>query len=111
LETPTVIDRKHKRSAPAAGLAEKAAEAARLLEALANPRRLATLCRLAQGERTVSDLAAAEGLSLSALSQHLARLRDDGLVTTRREGQTIHYRLADARVRKIIEVLHREFCT
>ena len=103
-------DRKRKRTAPSAELAEKAAEAARLLAALANPRRLATLCRLAEGERTVGDLAAAEGLSLSALSQHLAPLREDGLVTTRRDGQTIHYRLADPRVRKIIEFLHREFC-
>ncbi|MGE5537602.1 MAG: ArsR/SmtB family transcription factor [Gemmatimonas sp.] len=99
------------RATRSAALADKAAEAARLLEALANPRRLATLCRLAQGERTVGELAAAEGLSLSALSQHLGKLREEGLVTTRREGQTIHYRLADPRVRKIIEVLHREFCS
>jgi ArsR family transcriptional regulator len=91
-------------------LAERAEEAARLLEALANPRRLATLCRLVEREHTVGELAAAESLSLSALSQHLARLREEGLVKSRRDGQTIHYRIADPRVHKIIAVLHREFC-
>lgn len=91
-------------------LAENADRAARFLQAVANPRRLATLCRLVSGERTVSALAADEKLSLSALSQHLARLRQDGLVATRREGQTIHYRLADQRVRSLIELLHHEFC-
>lgn len=95
---------------PAVDLAENADRAARFLQALANPRRLATLCRLVEGERTVSELAADEKLSLSALSQHLARLRDDGLVATRRNGQTIHYRLADRRVRAVIELLHKEFC-
>jgi DNA-binding transcriptional ArsR family regulator len=94
-----------------AALAENAGRAAQFLQALANPRRLATLCRLAAGERTVGDLAAEENLSLSALSQHLARLRADGLVATRRDGQTVHYRLADRRVRAVIALLHREFCS
>lgn len=92
-------------------LAGNADRAAQFLQAVANPRRLATLCRLVEGERTVSELAADENLSLSALSQHLARLRQDGLVATRREAQTIHYRLADRRVRALIELLHSEFCS
>lgn len=98
-------------TAPTPGaLADNAGRAAQFLQAVANPRRLATLCRLVGKERTVSELAAEENLSLSALSQHLARLRQDGLVATRRDRQTIYYRLADRRVRALIELLHREFC-
>jgi ArsR family transcriptional regulator len=85
-----------------------AAEAARLLKALANERRLLILCQLADGERSVGMLDV--GLSQSALSQHLARLREDGLVTTRREAQTIHYRIADENVLRIIKTLADIYC-
>jgi ArsR family transcriptional regulator len=92
-------------------LAENAALAARLLRALANERRLLLLCDLvAAGEKSVNDLAGTVGLSQSALSQHLALLRDEGLVATRRVGTTIYYRLADPKAEAVLQVLHRVFC-
>jgi len=95
----------------AARLAENAALAARLLRALANERRLLVLCDLvAAGEKSVSDLAANVGLSQSALSQHLALLRDEGLVATRRAGTVIYYRLADPKAEAVLQTLHRLFC-
>jgi DNA-binding transcriptional ArsR family regulator len=72
-------------------LAPKAAEAETFLKALANRQRLMILCELHKGERSVTAIQNAIGLSQSALSQHLARLRDDNLVTTRRESQSIFY--------------------
>ncbi|WP_341704500.1 metalloregulator ArsR/SmtB family transcription factor [Ferrovibrio sp.] len=87
-----------------------AAEASRFLRILANEKRLLTLCRLMEGESSVGRLADLVGLSQSALSQHLNRLRQDGLVETRREGQTIHYRLADRRVATLIALLYEQFC-
>ncbi|MBX9752503.1 MAG: metalloregulator ArsR/SmtB family transcription factor [Roseococcus sp.] len=95
---------------PLAGMAEKAEEAARLLASLAHGKRLMALCHMLQGERSVGQLAALVGLSPTALSQHLARLRDLGLVETRREGQTIFYRLASPEVRAILETLYRLYC-
>jgi DNA-binding transcriptional ArsR family regulator len=95
----------------AARLAENVTQAARLLRALANERRLLLLCDLvAAGERSVNDLAGTVGLSQSALSQHLALLRDEGLVATRRVGTTIYYRLADPKAEAVLKVLHRVFC-
>ncbi|MFN7056649.1 ArsR/SmtB family transcription factor [Hyphomonas sp.] len=90
--------------------AEKAAEAARFLRALSNEQRLMILCRLSGGEMKVSALLAGTDLSQSALSQHLAVLRADGLVATRREGQAIHYRIAEPAVLKLIEALAEIFC-
>jgi DNA-binding transcriptional ArsR family regulator len=87
-------------------------EAARLLKLLANEKRLVILCFLAtRGEMPVGALVEALGLSQSALSQHLARLRRDGLVLFRRESQTLHYRLADPRVVRVLGVLEEIFCT
>lgn len=87
-----------------------AGEAAAFLRALAHEARLGVLCELVSGERTAGDLVAASGLSQSALSQHLAKLREEGLVATRREGQTIHYRLSDPRAVAIVGALHDMFC-
>lgn len=88
-----------------------AAEVAGLLGALANERRLMILCKLVEwGEANVGTLAEAVGLSQSALSQHLARMRDEGIVTYRREGQTLWYRIADPRAEQIFATLHRLFC-
>ena len=84
--------------------------AARLLKALANPNRLLILCTLSGGELSVGDLNRRVDLSQSALSQHLAVLRTDGLVATRREAQTIHYSLEAGPAVEIIRLLHREFC-
>lgn len=91
-------------------LQSNAAEAADLMKVLSNSHRLLILCELNGGERSVSGLEAVVGLSQSALSQHLAKLRENGIVKTRREAQTIYYALADERVVHIIAVLHDVFC-
>lgn len=86
-------------------------EAEELLKALANRHRLLILCELHNGERSVSALEAVVPLSQSALSQHLAKLREGGFVATRREAQTIYYSLSDSRVARLIGVLHELFCS
>lgn len=91
-------------------MAEKAEEAARMLATLANAKRLMALCHLLQGEVSVNQLATMIDLSPTALSQHLARMRDLRLVDTRREGQTIYYRLASPEVAAILETLYRIYC-
>lgn len=94
-----------------AELQEKVAEVSALLRLIANEKRLLVLCRLAtDGETSVGALAEAVGLSQSALSQHLARLRADGLVATRREAQILHYRIADPRTERLLEALYRIYC-
>ena len=92
------------------GMRAHAADASRLLKALANEKRLMLLCLLAEGERSVGELNARLELSQSALSQHLAVLRDDGLVTTRREAQSIYYGLAQGPAQRIINTLHDIYC-
>ena len=92
-------------------LQDKAADAARLLRLLANEKRLLILCLLlARGEMDVTSLSAAVELSQSALSQHLAKLREDGLVAFRRESQTLYYRLEDPRVARLLATLKDIFC-
>ena len=92
-------------------LMERAAgRAAGLMRALANEHRLLILCQLAAGERGVGELVAAIGLSQSAVSQHLARLRAEGLVKTRREGQAIFYSLASDEVSRVIATLYAIYC-
>jgi ArsR family transcriptional regulator len=90
--------------------ARKAGEAAALLRALAHEARLMVLCQLASGERSAGALLEQSSLSQSALSQHLARLREDGLVATRRDAQTIYYRLNDTKVERIIAALAAIYC-
>ena len=85
-------------------------EAARLMKALSNRNRLMILCRLTDGERQVGDLAAEVGLSQSALSQHLALLRQDGLVAARRDGVAMHYAIADPAVARVIALLAEIYC-
>lgn len=92
-------------------LETQAGAAAKLLKAMSNPHRLFVLCQLLDGERRVSELEEVVGLSQSALSQHLARLRSDGLVVTRRESQNIYYSLAGSEVHQVLGVLHRIFCS
>lgn len=85
-----------------------AGTAAALLKVLANDRRLIVLCELAGvGERSVGELEAVSGLSQSALSQHLAKMRQHGIVKTRRSAQTIYYSLASREAKVLIEVLCR----
>lgn len=91
-------------------LAPKAAEAESFLKALANRHRLMVLCELHKGELCVTSLQEAVGLGQSSLSQHLARLREDGLVKTRRESQTIYYSLANENVSRVIGLLYDLFC-
>lgn len=79
--------------------------AATLLKAMSNERRLMVLCHISEGERSVGELEKLVGLSQSALSQHLARLRRDGLVATRRSAQTIYYRLNGIEAETVIEAL------
>lgn len=85
-------------------------EAARVLKALANEKRLLLLCQLVEGERSVGELNAGIDLSQSALSQHLAVLRKEGLVNTRREAQTIYYALAEGPAQRILQTLHGIYC-
>ena len=90
----------------------KARQVADLLRALANDRRLLILCMLVEvGEATVGTLAEEVGLSQSALSQHLARMREEGIVAFRREAQSIWYRIADPKVEALFATLHRLYCT
>ena len=97
--------------APMESLQDQANQVADILQTLANGRRLFVLCQLQElGEANVTTLAAAARLSQSALSQHLAKLRAEGLVTFRREGQTLWYRIADPRVEELLATLHRLFC-
>ncbi|SHI88082.1 transcriptional regulator, ArsR family [Wenxinia saemankumensis] len=77
---------------------------------LSNPIRLLVLCKLAGGEMSVGALQAELGLGQSALSQHLARLREAGMVATRRAGTTIHYRIADPRVARLMMALDAIYC-
>ena len=118
-----------------AALEERAAHVAARLAEVANAKRLLILCHLAKleagaadagtrdgtagdgtaggggaGEASVGELQRAVGLSQSALSQHLARLRSAGMVATRRESQTIHYRLADDETRQLMAALYDTFC-
>jgi ArsR family transcriptional regulator len=88
----------------------RAASAAALLRALANERRLLILCRLASGEASVGALQAQLGLPQSVLSQHLAVLREEGILATRRQSQTIFYRIADASTTRLVSVLASIYC-
>lgn len=89
---------------------QNACEAAELLKSLANPSRLLVLCALVTREHTAGELEEIVGLSQSAVSQHLARLRSQELVTTRRQGQNICYSLSNDAVRQILEKMHEIYC-
>lgn len=87
------------------------AEVAQVLRAISNERRLMILCKLVEwGEANVTTLGETVGLSQSALSQHLAVMREQGLVTFRREGQTLWYRVADPRIERLLSTLHDLYC-
>ena len=88
----------------------QAERAAALMKNLATAHRLMILCRLHQGECSVGALELTVPLAQSALSQHLARLRKDGIVRTRREAQTIYYSLADKRTARLIKELYALYC-
>ena len=91
-------------------LEENARHAAGLLKAMSNPSRLLILCQLAQGERSVGELERIVGLSQSGISQHLAMLRRESVVTSRRVRQTVLYSLGNAEVAALMATLHELFC-
>jgi DNA-binding transcriptional ArsR family regulator len=94
-----------------AAFERKAAQAAAMLKLLANESRLLILCQLAMAlEMSVNDLAEAVGLSQSALSQHLAKMREEGLLATRREAQTVFYRIADPNAARLLALLKDIYC-
>jgi len=92
------------------GMGAKAAEAAELLSMIANPVRLLLLCSLVEGEKSVTELVVASGVSQSTVSQHLAKLRSIRIVSTRRDAQTIYYKLASIEAQQILTSLHRIYC-
>jgi ArsR family transcriptional regulator len=99
------------RNADLSSLAANAGQAAAMLRALANERRLMILCLLIQAsEMSAGELAEAVGISQSALSQHLAKMREEGLVDFRREAQSSYYRIADPAVKRLITVLKNIYC-
>ncbi|MEZ5501633.1 MAG: metalloregulator ArsR/SmtB family transcription factor [Halioglobus sp.] len=85
-------------------------EASSLLKSLSNPSRLLVLCALVNRKHTVSELEALTGLSQSAISQHLARLREEHLVATERAAQRIYYSLSSERAKAVLETLHGIYC-
>lgn len=89
---------------------EAAGAAEEMLKALANRHRLMILCQLSEGERSVGELAEYLDLRDSTVSQHLSLLRKEGLVTARREGQTVWYAIASAAAQRMVETLYRIYC-
>lgn len=89
----------------------RAGEAAALLKALSHEGRLMILCHISEGERSVTELEDLIGARQSAVSQQLARLRIEGLVSARRDGKTIYYSIADARVGRVVRLMYEMFCT
>lgn len=95
---------------PIEQLETNASNAASLLKALSNESRLLILCNLVGGEKCVGELNERIPLSQSALSQHLARLRKDELVSIRKEAQTVYYRISSPEAEQIIQVLYNVYC-
>jgi len=91
-------------------LEARADEASRLLDAMANAKRLLILCNLVEGELNVTELSARVGLAQSPLSQHLSKLRAWDLVSARRDGQQVRYSLASEAVRRVLETLYDIYC-
>lgn len=102
MEAPATIDLDR--------LQDNARKASTLLKAMSNEHRLLVLCQLLHGEKSVGELERLVGLSQSALSQHLARLRRDNLVRTRRQAQTIFYSLSGDEARTVIATLYGLYC-
>ena len=88
----------------------RVADAESLLKAMANQARVMILCEVMNGERTVTELHLALGTSMSSISQHLAVLRDERIVTTRRESQHVYYSLANTAAEKMLGALHEIYC-
>ncbi len=91
-------------------MASKAEGVAGFLKGLANPHRLLILCCLVEGEKNVTDLIALTGIAQTSMSQHLGKLRDEGIVAVRRDHRSLYYRIDHAAVREIMPLLYRHFC-
>ena len=91
-------------------LSDSSKEAGRFLKAIANENRLMLLCVLSEGEYSVTELERLLGLRQPTLSQQLARLRADNIVSTRRDGKAIYYSLASQEARDVMEVVYKHFC-
>jgi ArsR family transcriptional regulator, virulence genes transcriptional regulator len=91
-------------------LARRAEDVAELLSAMANAKRLMALCAMMEQERSVTDLAEIVDMKAAALSQQLARMRAMRIVATRRDAQTVYYRLASPEISEILQTLHRLYC-
>ena len=109
-EVSVVANRKVKPKPAPEIMRQHACDAARLMKAMGNENRLMVLCALAEGELSVGELLERVDLSQSALSQHLAVLRRNDLVETRREAQSIYYSLASSEASKLIRFLYRTYC-
>lgn len=90
---------------------ERSEAAAQFLSGLANPRRLRILCQLANGEKSVSDLSTATGISQTSMSQHLAKLKSEGIVSFRREHRHLYYSICNPIVLDIMSVIYANFCS
>ena len=90
---------------------QAAGQACRLLKVLSNPDRLMIVCQLAQGEMRVGEMEAALGIVQPTLSQQLTVLRDEELVSTRREGKNIYYQLSSVQALALMKVLYEQFCS
>ena len=110
LETETAASRPKRHVAELEGMATKAKEASDFLKALAHEGRLMILCILCNGEKSVTEIERRLALRQPTVSQQLARLRMDGLVSTRRHGKAIYYSLANQDVRTVISAVHKAFC-
>lgn len=94
----------------AEAIAEKADDAAEFLSGLASSHRLLILCQLADGERNVSSIIEATGIPQTSMSQHLAKLKKEGIVDFRRDHRTLYYFIADPAVMEIMAILYEKFC-
>ena len=92
------------------GLTARADQAAAFLKGLASPHRLLILCALAQGERNVSTLIAETGMAPTSMSQHLAKLKDEGVIDVRRDHRTLTYFIVHPAAVQVMDVLHAHFC-
>lgn len=108
--SPRTASKRRPPASPAQAMQQQADAAADLLKAMSNPQRLRVLCLLLEREMSVGEINALVDLSQSALSQHLAVLREGGLVDTRKEAQTVYYSVPSGPVHEIIRVLHGHYC-
>lgn len=92
-------------------MAARAEQVASFLKGLANPHRLQILCALSDGERSVSALIAATGLPPTSMSQHLAKLKEENIVSFRREHRTLYYFIDNRAASQVMQVLFENFCT